>query len=211
MKRMILTSSAGVGLALADRADVVAPFIYRFVSGPLPSAAHLDRYLGWRESKFYDEIHWSNFVRRSPFVSDEVRARPLLGVIETCGVDLIDLCFDPEPNSQLQLSWILDYLRSEPSITENLKLRYVDFDLRRADPAELRHRDVQQFDIAESDFGIANMAWEAYRGPTPELCAGLLDRPLGKLSFFKPALEALLAELPSPTRGWGRARRDFLN
>ena len=70
MKRVILTSSSGVGLAHADRADMVVPFIYRFVSGPLPLAARLDRYLGWRESKFYDEVHWSNFVRRSPFVSD---------------------------------------------------------------------------------------------------------------------------------------------
>ncbi|KRP86297.1 hypothetical protein AOQ72_03660 [Bradyrhizobium yuanmingense] len=210
MKRVILTSSSGVGLAHADRADMVVPLIYRFVSGPLPLAAHLDRYLGWRESKFYDEVHWSNFVRRSRFVSDEDRARRLLQVIEICGVDLVELWFDPEPNSQLQLSWILDYLRSEQSITEKLRLRHVDFDLRGADPSELRHRDVQKFDIAESDFEIASMAWEAYRAPTPELCAGLLGRPLGKLSFLKPAMEDLLAELPSPATGLGATETRLL-
>ena len=127
----------------------------------------------------------------------------MLWVCETYGVDLIDLWFDPEPNSQLQLIWILDYLRSKPSVTDRLRLRRVDFELRGADPAELRHRDVRQFDIAESDFGIASMAWEAYRAPTPELCAALLDRPLGKLSFLKPAMEDLLLELPSPATGLG--------
>ncbi|TGN85132.1 hypothetical protein EOW77_0020000 [Bradyrhizobium yuanmingense] len=210
MKRMILTSSSGVGLAHAGRADMVVPFIYRFVSGPLPSAAHLDRYLGWRESKFYDEVHWSNFVRRSPFVSDEDRARPLLQVIEIYGVDLVELWFDPEPNSQLQLSWLLDSLRSEPSITENLRLRRVDFDLREADPSELRHRDVPQVDIAESDLEIASMVWEAYRAPTPELCAGLLGRQFGKLCFLKPAMEDLLAELPSPVTGLGATEMRLL-
>ena len=75
------------------------------------------------------------------------------------GVDCIELWFDPEPNSQLQLIWILDYLlRFKPSLAESLRLRRVDFDLRGADPSELRHRDVQQFDIAESDVGIASMA-----------------------------------------------------
>ncbi|WP_306557914.1 MULTISPECIES: hypothetical protein [Bradyrhizobium] len=211
MKRVILTSSSGVGLALADRADMVIPFIYRFVSGPLPTADHLNSYLGARES-WFDPMHWSDCVRirQSPLIRRPDRAGGLLWVCETYGVDLIELWFDPEPNSQLQLIWILDYLRSEPSITEKLRLRRVDFDLREADPSELRRRDVQQFDIAESDFEIASMAWEAYRAPTPELCAGLLGRPLGKLSFLKPAMKDLLAELPSPATGLGATETRLL-
>ncbi|MGY3477092.1 hypothetical protein [Bradyrhizobium ottawaense] len=210
MKRVILTSSAGVGLALADRADMVIPFIYRFVSGPLPTADHLIRYLGWRESRTWvDQMHWSDCVpvRQSPLIRRQDRAGALLWVCKNYGVDLIELWFDPEPNSQLQLIWILNYLRFEPSLTESLRLRLVDFDLRGADPSELRHRDVKQFDIAESDLESATLAWEAYRAPTPELCVGLLDRPLGKLSFLKPAMEDLLSELPSP----GRPRRGFSN
>lgn len=213
MKRLILTSSSGVGLAHADRADLVVPFIYRFVSGPLPTPDHLNGYLAWRESRtFYDEMHWSDCVgvRQSPLIRRRDRAGALLWVCETYGVDLIELWFDPEPNSQLQLIWILDYLRSEPSVTESLRLRHVDFDLRGADPAELRHRDVRQFDIAESDFGIASMAWEAYRAPTPELWAALRDRPLGKLSFLKPAMEDLLSELPSPATGLGTTETRLL-
>ncbi|WP_246732108.1 hypothetical protein [Bradyrhizobium yuanmingense] len=176
MKRVILTSSAGVGLALADRADMVVPFIYRFVSGPLPTPDHLIDYLGGRWP--LNEMHWSDCVRvhQSPHLRRQDRAGGLLWVCQTYGVDFIELWFDPEPNSQLQLIWILDYLRAEPSLTGSLRLRRVDFNLREADPSELRHRDVRQFDIVESDLGIASMAWEAYRSPTPELCAGLLGR-----------------------------------
>lgn len=210
MKRVILTSSSGVGLAHAIRADMVVPFIYRFVSGPLPSSVHLSRYLGSRPFSMLDETHWSDCVRQSPFVTRDTREGPLLWVCESYGVDLIELWFDPEPNSQLQLIWILDYLRSEPSLAESLRLRCVDFDLRGVDLAELRHRDVRQFDIAESDFAIASTAWEAYQAPTPELCAGLLDRPLGKLSFLKPAMEDLLSELPSPVTGLGATETRLL-
>lgn len=210
MKRLILTSASGVGLAHAGRSDMVVPFIYRFVSGPLPSADHLNGYLSWRAPKFYDEIHWSDCVRQLPFVNHEVRASPLLRVCETCGVDLIELWFDPEPNSQLQLSWILDYLRSHPFVAERLKLRLVDFDLRGVDPAELRNRSVRAFDIADSDFETASLAWDAYRAPTPELCFGLLGRDFPRLPFLKPAMEQLLAELPSPITGLGATEAELL-
>lgn len=210
MKRVILTSSSGVGLAHADRADMVVPFIFRFVLGPLPSAEHLNRYLGGRALRIFEEIIWSDCVRQLPYVQRLDREGALLWFCETYGVELIELWFDPEPNSQLQLIWILDYLRSEPSIAASLRLRRVDFDLRGADPTELRHRDVQELDIEEGDFEIASLAWEAYRAPTPELCSGLLDRPLGKLSFLKPAMEDLLAELPSPTTGLGATEARLL-
>ncbi|WLB16594.1 hypothetical protein [Bradyrhizobium japonicum] len=150
MKRVILTSSSGVGLAHADRADMVVPFIFRFVSGPLPSAEHLNGYLGGRALRIFEEIIWSDCVRQLPYVQRLDREGALLWFCETYGVELIELWFDPEPNSQLQLIWILDYLRSEPSIASSLRLRRVDFDLRGADPAELRHRDVRELDIKKA-------------------------------------------------------------
>jgi hypothetical protein len=210
MKRVILTSSSGVGLTYADRADMVVPLIFRFVSGPLPSTEHLNAYLGGRAPKIYGRVHWADCVRRLHFAGRGDRDYPLLLFCEIYGVDLIELWFDPEPNSQLQLIWILDYLRSAPSITSSLRLRRVDFDLRGADPAELSHRDVRELDIEEGDFEIASLAWEAYCAPTPEVCSGLLDRPLGKLSFLKRAMEDLLAELPSPTTGLGAAEAQLL-
>lgn len=208
MKRVILTSSSGVGLAHADRADLVVPFIYRFVSGPLPSENHLLGYLGCRD--MFTGIHWSDCVRESPALRRQDRVGSLEWVCETYGADQIELWFDPEPNSQLQLIWILDYLRSEPSLIQRLRLRLVDFELRGADSTALRHRDVREVSIAESDFEMASMAWEAYRAPTPELCFGLLGRNSGKLALLEAAVEDLLAELPSPATGLGASETRLL-
>jgi hypothetical protein len=211
MSRVILTSSSGVGLIHADRADMVIPLIFRFVSGPLPSSEHLARYFGGRSCReLGPEVHWCDFVGRSPLTGLLHKHARLVDVCEILGVDLIELWFDPEPNSQLQLIWILDYLRSKPSITTILRLRRVDFELRGADPAALRHRAVGEYDVAESDFELASLAWDAYRAPTPELSIALLDRPLGKLSSLKPAMEDLLAELPSPVTGLGATETQLL-
>ncbi|SDI04491.1 hypothetical protein SAMN05216338_1016158 [Bradyrhizobium sp. Rc2d] len=82
--------------------------------------------------------------------------------------------------------------------------------LREADGPQLRDRTVRESGVADGDFEIANMAWEAYRAPTPELCFGLLGRDLPRLPFLKPALEALLAELPAPTTGLGATEARLL-
>lgn len=211
MKRMILTSSSGVGLTYANRADVVVPLIFRFVSGPLPTSHHLEDYLTGGYSRGDPEVRWSDLVGRLSQTGLAHKETGLVWFCETYGVDVIELWFDPEPNSQLQLIWILDYLRSHPSITDRLILRRVNFDLRGADGLELRDRMVRESDVADCDFEIAKMAWEAYRAPTPELCFGLLSRALPRLPFLKPALEALLAELPFPNTGLGATEAQLLD
>jgi hypothetical protein len=210
MERVILTSSSGVCLVHADCADMVVPFIYRFVWGSLPNAAHLEAYLGGSNYKGDVEVMWSDLVGRSSQTGLAHKNVALVRFCETYGVDLIELWFDPSPNDQLQLIWILDYLRSFPSIAERLRLRLVDFDLLGAGPTELRERAVRKYRVAESDFEMAAMAWEAFRAPTPDLCFGLLSRHSSKLPFLKPALEKLLAELPSPVTGLGATEARLL-
>ena len=210
MKRMILTSSSGVGLTYADRADMVVPLIFRFVSGPLPTSHHLQAYLTGGSFRGDPEVRWSDLVARSPDTGLAHKELPLVWFCETYGVELIELWFDPSPNNQLQLVWILDYLRAEPYMAERLKLRLVDFDLLGADVAGLRERTVRALDVTERDFEVARMAWEAYRAPTPEFCSGLLGRDFPRLPFLKPAMEELLAELPSPITGLGATEARLL-
>ena len=138
MKRMILTSSSGVGLTYADRADMVVPLIFRFVSGPLPTSHHLDEFLDGRLNPGIPEVIWADLVSRSPQTGLAHKNVALVRFCEIYGVELIELWFDPSPNNQLQLIWILDYLRAEPYMAERLKLRLVDFDLLGADVAGLR-------------------------------------------------------------------------
>ena len=210
MKRMILTSSSGVGLTYADRADMVVPLIFRFVSGPLPTSHHLDEFLDGRLNPGIPEVIWADLVSRSPQTGLAHKNVALVRFCEIYGVELIELWFDPSPNNQLRLIWILDYLRAEPYMAERLKLRLVDFDLLGADVAGLRERTVRALDVTERDFEVARMAWEAYRAPTPELCFGLLSRDFPGLPFLKPAPEQLLAELPSPTTGLGATEARLL-
>lgn len=210
MKRVILTSSSGLCLVHANLAGMVIPLMFRFVSGPLPTPDHLAYHLGGRSGTGMPEVHWSDFVGRSSLCGLAHKNFPLLWVFETYGVDLIDLWFDPDSNDQLQLIWILDYLRFDPSLLKRLRVRDVDFALRGVDPTELRERTVRESHVAESDLEVASLAWEAYCAPTPELCFGLLGRQLGKLCFLKPAMEELLAELPSSTTGLGATEMRLL-
>jgi hypothetical protein len=211
VKRVILTSSSGVGLTYADRADMVVPLIFRFVSGPLPTSHHLETYLLGGSSVDNPEVRWSDLVVRSAQSGLAHKELGLVWFCEAFGVELIELWFDPSPNNQLQLIWILDYLRSEAYAAERLKLRLVDFDLFGADAATLRDGAVQGFDVTQRDFESARIAWEAYRAPTPELCFGLLGRSFPRLPLLKPAMEQLLAELPSPITGLGATEARLLD
>ena len=111
---MIVTSSSGVGLTYADRADMVVPLIFRFVSGPLPTSHHLDEFLDGRLNPGIPEVIWADLVSRSPQTGLAHKNVALVRFCEIYGVELIELWFDPSPNNQLQLIWILDYLRAEP-------------------------------------------------------------------------------------------------
>jgi hypothetical protein len=48
MKRLVLTGEHGVTFMRSERADLVVPFSFRFVWGPLPSADELASYLAAR-------------------------------------------------------------------------------------------------------------------------------------------------------------------
>ena len=96
MKRVILTSSSGVGLAHADRADMVVPFIFRFVSGPLPTSHHLEQYLTGGYVRGDPEVRWSDLVGRLPQTGLAHKETGLIWFCETYSVDLIELWFDPD-------------------------------------------------------------------------------------------------------------------
>jgi hypothetical protein len=127
MRRAILTSSSGATLKRdgKDIADAVIPFTFRFAWGQLPSADKLARYLGKGTGKHAKGNHWSDFVRWPR----DVGPAPM-GLVEFCrNFETVELWFDPTPNDQLLLIWLLDHLRSHPDILPRLKLRLLSFDL----------------------------------------------------------------------------------
>ena len=195
MTRLILTSLSGTSLMQSNLADAAVIFSFRFVWGPLPSPDELAFYLAARTDRHTTATHWSIFSR---LWADDLQARSHLGLIEFCRhCDTVELWFDPSPNDQLQLIWLLDVFRSHPDILDRLKLRIVDFDLVAASVRELHQWRVLAVDVGRRELEAASLTWQAYRAPTPEACFGLLGEDLSALPLLKPALLDLLEELPS--------------
>jgi hypothetical protein len=109
MKRLIFTSLSGFELERSGLADIVIPFVFRFVWGPLPSPDKLATYVARRSDKHGPGAHWSDYAGRWP---PAAKARKDLGLVEFCQpCETIELWLDPSPNDQLQLVWLLDYFR----------------------------------------------------------------------------------------------------
>jgi hypothetical protein len=208
MKRLILTSSSGGGgLMRSNRVDRVSYVSFRFVWDRLPFAEELASYLGPRSDRHRPGEHWSTFAGRRR--ADD--ARKHLSLLEFCeSYDIIELWFDPSPNDQLQLVWLLDCFRPDPATAAKLRLRHVDFDLIGMGYDGPEEKDVIEDKITPADLELAGMAWRAYRAPTPERCVDLMQQDLSAFPLLRPALIDLLAELPSGTTGLGATEMRLL-
>ena len=126
MKRLILTTSdsgAG-GLLEAKLADCVIPLGPRFVWGPLPSQTELETWLSSRSARH--EASGSHWLDLTGERLEEVRAEGP-GLIEFCArFEAVELWVDPDPNAQLTLIWLLDYLRHHAEIASKLTLVQAD-------------------------------------------------------------------------------------
>ena len=104
MTRLVLTTcDAGAGaLIRAGFADVVIPFDFRFVWGPLPPDAELATLLAPRSPERDPAVsYWLDFLDRR---RRGTIGRKGLGLIELCEqCERVELWIDPVPNAQLIL------------------------------------------------------------------------------------------------------------
>jgi hypothetical protein len=208
MTPLILTSLNGSSLIQSGLADVVIPFSFRFVGGPLPSPDELATYLATRSDKHGPGTHWSDYAGRW---RPATKARKDFGLLEFCQhCETVELWFDPGPNDQLQLVWLLDYFSSRPDIVARLRLRLVDFNLIGAPHEELGRWKGRAVDVTRDELEAARATWQAYRGTTPQACFDLLRRDLSALPLLRPALFDLLEELPSSVTGLGATEMRLL-
>jgi hypothetical protein len=208
MTRLILTSQSGFSLGRTDLADVVIPFTFRFVWGPLRSPDELATYLAARSDDHAPGTHWSDFVGRWP---PATKARKDFGFLEFCRhCEKVELWLDPGPNDQLHLVWLLDYFSSHPEIAARLRLRLVDYNLIGASDEELGRWQTLAVDVTKDELETASLTWQAYRATTPEACVDLLSRDLSALPLLRPALFDLIEELPSRATGLGATEMRLL-
>jgi hypothetical protein len=89
--------------------------------------------------------HWLDYA--STAARQKIGGRDL-GLIEPCGrCETVELWFDPSPNHQSQLIWLLDYFRSHPQMVARLRLRIVDYNLIRATTEELGRWKLADVDV----------------------------------------------------------------
>jgi len=210
MKRLILTSLSGANLAKSDLAEIVLFFAFRFAWDQLPSPEYFAAYVGARSENLVPGDHWSDWGIVWPRAFKDRRKLPFADFCER--YDKIELWFDPNPEDQLQLIWLLDYLASCPKLLEKLQLRLLASDFFDVSIESLGKSasHIPLVDVTARELATATMAWPAYCEPTPEASADLLHKDLSALPMLRPALVDLLAELPSPLTGLGATELRFL-
>jgi hypothetical protein len=191
-------------------AEVVIPFGFRFVWGPLPTPDDLAAYLAACPQTHDPATHWSDFVSPWP---QTAKKRKRLALAEFCQpYEAVELWFDPSPNDQLQLVWLLDHFHSRPETSARLKLRLVSFDLitQRGESLGKSESYVPTVDVTTEVLETARLVWQGYRAATPEACFDALGKNLSFLPLLRPALLDLIAELPSRRTGLGATEMRLL-
>jgi len=210
MTRLILTTEdSGAGSLRAARiADIVLPFGIRFVWGPLPSDAELATFLAARSTKHGSPgSHWLDFVRPRHLV-DKGKDLGLIGLYERC--ETIELWVDPEPNAQLTLIWLLDYLRHHGKTASKLTLVQASVRIGNHPPKEVVGWRLPAAKILNDHLETAGAAWQAYRAPTPQHWFKLLSRYLSILPHLWQTVLELLEELPMRATGLGATEMRML-
>src|ERR1700694_929931 len=211
MTRQILTTDdSGAGsLRDAGIADIVIPFGFRFVWGPLPSDAELATSVAPRSAQHVQMTdHWLWNAYRKHF--GEIGANES-GLIDLCGrCDTIKLWVDPDPNSQLTLVWLLDYLRHHAKIASKLTLVQADTHIGNHLPEQVATWRLPAVKILNHHLEQASVAWRAYRAPTPQDWFNLLSRDLSILPNLRRAVVKLLEELPMHATGLGATEMRML-
>jgi hypothetical protein len=211
MARLILTfSDSGAGaLKRARPADCVIGFGLRFVLGKLQSPRELDMLLSQRSAIHpASASHWlDNLDDRS---LEDARVHGL-GLPQFCeSFEAVELWIDPEPNAQLILVWLLDYLRPHEKVVSKLRLVQADAMIGDHTSTQVTEWQGSANKIRSHHLEIASAAWQAYRAPTPQAWSDLLGKDLSVLPQLGNTVLQLLEELPGRASGLGATEMRML-
>jgi hypothetical protein len=211
MKRLILTTDMGGSgcLRQTGRADVVIPLAFRFVWGSLPSAADLATLLEPRSRKHAAlDSHWLDVIEIERLVQMEGKNLGLIGFCEM--FETVELWIDPDPNSQLTLIWLLDFLQHHAKAVSKLTLVQANVPIGHNTPEKLAEWRLPAVKIRKEHLETASKAWKAYRSRTPQAWFKLLGKDIDALPPLRQTVLELLEELPWVAAGLGATERDML-
>jgi hypothetical protein len=206
--RLILTadsSSAGC-VVTAGLADLAIAIELRMVWGAPRSDAELAAFLEDRTTQGPD----SSWLYSLPRQRRQLFGFKDLGLIEACErCETVELWMETEPNAQLVLIWLLDYLGPRAK-TSRMILRHVDVSLGETEPARLAELRFPGVAINDHHLEIAGLAWRAYRAPTPHAWFNLLSMDLSILPQLRRCVLEMLEELPGRATGLGASELRML-
>jgi hypothetical protein len=206
MTRLILTTTdSGAGsLKQTGISDVVIPFGFRFGWGRLLSNAELAASLTASAAQH----RWLWDIYRKHLGA---RGKSEYGLIDLCEhCDAIELWIDPEPNAQLTLIWLLDYLRPHGSIASKLSLVQADTVIGNHPPEDLIKWRLPVVKILHEHLETAGAVWQAWRASTPQDWFDLLSKDLNVLPRLPQTVLELLEELPMCATGLGATEMRML-
>lgn len=188
-------------------ADCVIEFRCRFTWGKLQSSERLKMLLSPRPEKRLFE-HWTEGLEGRSLTDAEMRGLDLIDFCE--GFDAIELWANPEPETQLQLIWLLDHLRPHTNITSKLSLVQTVTTDGKDRPEDWIAQRPHAVSIHADHLAVATAAWAAWRAPTPVSWFGLLSHDVNSLPQLRNTVIALLEELPNRTTGVGATEMRML-
>jgi len=208
MTRLILTadsSSAGCVVS-AGVADLAVGVELRMVWGAPRSDAELAAFLEAGTMHGAD----SSWLYSLPQHRRQLSGFENLGLIEACErCETVELWMETEPNAQLVLIWLLDYLGPRAK-TLGIILRHVDISLAETDPKDVAKRKFLSVAVNNQHLEIASLAWQAFRASTPQPWIDLLNRDLSIFPQLRRCVLEMLEELPGRTTGLGASELRIL-
>src|SRR5262245_47723245 len=164
MRPMIITNTdSGAGCVKASSiADRVVGLGHELVFGPAPLTTDpLDFFSARASLQPADAEDWEKEIdNRTAAAWRDFTA-------EAEKFERVELWMDPDPNAQLQLMQILDWLRRQPEMISKLLLVHADEPIGGRAPDELAAWRPDLQPVKERQLELATIAWRAYRHPTP--------------------------------------------
>jgi hypothetical protein len=215
-ERLIVTcgDSASGGVRAAGSADRVERTSQQLVWGPVPLRKDPVEFLAARfaawDSDFGTTDQPEDWERDAilPKVARHKSWEHHLAAFQE--YDRIELWIDPQPNAQLQLLQLLDWLGRQDALAEKVFLMQADDPIGGCGPFGIRSLRARAEKVRQRQFELAARAWGSFCEPTPQSWFDLLSLDLGALPRLRATVRGLLAELPATITGLRATERRLL-
>ncbi|MFQ5625585.1 MAG: hypothetical protein ACE5FM_02910, partial [Methyloligellaceae bacterium] len=203
---LIITNgdAAGEILRKAFTGTEVLPWRDVLHEGPVPLTKDHEELSGIR-AEFLSKRGWGEAaVLRENFTARD------RGLAHHETFKTVTLWFEHDLYDQLQLIQILGWFAASPRENGTLLLVQAHDFLGTQTPEDLAGFAENAKPVSTTQLAVASTAWGAFRQPTPESWAALLNQDISALPCLEPAVRRMLQEMPAYLSGLSRTQHQIL-